>query len=68
MKRRVSVYLDHEIVEKAHSLGLNVYRIAENALKQAINRINGAYNKTEQISWCGRRDLNPGHRRGRPMS
>jgi len=54
--------LDHEIVEKAHSLGLNISRIAENALKQAINKINGANNKKENdskaIQWCGRRDLN----------
>ena len=62
MKRRVSVYLDHEIVEKAHDLGLNISRIAENALKQAINRINGAYSKKEDVSkpifWWAGPDLN----------
>ena len=62
MKRRVSVYLDHEIVEKAHSLGLNISRIAENALKQAINRIDGANSKKETISktnlWWAGPDLN----------
>ena len=62
MKRRVNVYLDHEIVEKAHSLGLNISRIAENALKQAINRINEAYSKKEDVSksifWWAGPDLN----------
>ena len=45
MKKRVNIYLYRELVEKAHSLGLNISRIAENALKQATNRINGANNK-----------------------
>jgi len=57
MKKRVNIYLDRETVEKAHSLGLNISRIAENALKEAINGINGACNKKEGNSktnvWCG---------------
>jgi len=67
MKKRVNIYLDRKIVEKAHSLGLNISRIAENALKQAINQINGAYNKKETNSktnqWWGRPDLNRGPER-----
>ena len=62
MKKRVNIYLDAEIVEKAHNLGLNISRIAENALKQAINRINGAYSKKETNSnlnrWWAGPDLN----------
>ena len=61
MKKRVNIYLDRELVEKAHSLGLNISRIAENALKQAINRIDGANSKKETISktnlWWGRPEL-----------
>jgi len=45
MKKRVNIYLYRELVEKAHSLGLNISRIAENALKQATNRIDGQTTK-----------------------
>ena len=47
MKRWISVYLDHKIVEKAHSLGLNTSRICENALKETINRIPDQKSETE---------------------
>ena len=33
-----------------------------------INLVLSLVSKTEFIFWCGRRDLNPGHRRGRPTS
>jgi post-segregation antitoxin (ccd killing protein) len=40
-KTRTSVYLDGELVAKAHDLGLNVSKVAENALKDAIERMEG---------------------------
>jgi len=67
MKKHVNIYLYRELVEKARSLGLNISRIAENALKQTINGIDGTNNKKETNSktncWWGRPDLNRGPER-----
>ena len=38
-KRPVNLYLDVELVEKAKKLGLNISKISENALKEAIRRL-----------------------------
>ena len=38
-KTRTTLYLDAELVKNAHQLGLNVSKIAENALKDAIERM-----------------------------
>ena len=43
--RLTSMRIDSEILDKAHSLGLNVTKIAENALKDAINRMQDSYRK-----------------------
>ena len=69
-----SIRINEDVLREAKALGLNVSKIAENALKEAIRRLKGEYSKTDSNSsssnkvWCGRRDLNPGRRRGRPMS
>ncbi len=34
-----TIRIDSEVLEKAHDLGLNVSKIAENALKDAIDRM-----------------------------
>jgi post-segregation antitoxin (ccd killing protein) len=31
--------IDEELIEKAHDLGLNVSRISENAIKEAIEKM-----------------------------
>ncbi|GEM_PF-1927257 len=41
LKRRVSINLTPEVLEKARKLGLNISRICEEALKQEIERILG---------------------------
>ena len=42
-KRKITtIRIDQEILAKAHDLGLNVSKIAENALKDAINRMEGS--------------------------
>ena len=38
-----TIRIDSEILDKAHNLGLNVSKVAENALKDAINRLEGTY-------------------------
>ena len=80
-KAQVQITLTPESVNKARRLGLNISRIAQNALDEAITRIqtpvpqtetNGGYTDTRSVSpqldWCGRRDLNPGYRLGKPKS
>jgi post-segregation antitoxin (ccd killing protein) len=80
-KVRTNITIDPEVLKKARELGLNVSKISENALKEYIRRLEGSSQQTEtnggyvdtrsvshQQDWCGRRDLNPGYRLGRPMS
>ena len=75
MKRRINITIEAQVVEKAHELGLNVSKTCENALKEAIRRletpvpqteINGGHiDSQEAVSnakWCSGRDLNPGRR------
>jgi integrase len=74
MGRKVNtcVYLNREIVEAARRLGLNVSRVAGNALAEAVGRLAG----TERAAGLGGgslnyvegrgRDLNPGARLHRP--
>ncbi len=80
-KVKVNLTISKEIVEKAKKIGLNISQFCENALKDAIERLEqpkteangngpflseGSFGK--ESSWCGRRDLNPGRQRGRLMS
>jgi post-segregation antitoxin (ccd killing protein) len=44
-KRLTTMRLDEDLIRKAHDLGLNVSKISENALKDAISRMQGS--KTE---------------------
>ncbi len=73
-KKSVMVYLDPEVVSEARELGLNISKVCENALREAMRRLKGEYFKTEpnsssvNVEECGRRDLNPGRWLGRPMS
>jgi len=75
-KINASVYMDAEIIRKARELGLNISKTCENALKEAIKRLerSDCENNNENCPsdssnnvWCGRRDLNPGRQRGRLM-
>ena len=40
-KKNVMIYLDPKVVKEARELGLNISRISENALKEAIRRLKG---------------------------
>jgi hypothetical protein len=67
------LYIDREVLEKAHSIGLNVSKVAENSLMDAIARLNGSkqevvFKNTLVPDVEGRgRDLNPGARLHRPI-
>ena len=41
-RKTTSMRLDPDLVRKAHDLGLNVTKVCENALKDAIRRMEGA--------------------------
>ena len=50
MKKRVSIYIDAELIKTAHELGLNVSKVCENALKEAIERLTQTNIKTNPKS------------------
>jgi len=45
-KKNVMVYLDPKVVKEARELGLNISKVCENALKEAIRRLKGENPKT----------------------
>ena len=67
------LYIDKEVLEKANLLSLNVSRVAENGLVDAIARLGGPGRETGLMDTSdpveeGRgRDLNPGARLHRPI-
>ena len=72
-KVNACVYLDSGILEKAKEVGLNVSKVSENALVNAIGRLTGAVTgkglaSGPPRSFEGRgRDSNPGARLHRPI-
>lgn len=38
-KKITTMRIDEELIKKAHDLGLNVSKISENAIKEAIERM-----------------------------
>ena len=51
-----SIYIDREVLEKAKDLGLNISRICERALRDAIRRLETSLDKrteTDGGSSCG---------------
>ena len=42
MKRRTTLYLEEGLVEKAKEVGLNISKVCENALKDAIKKMSGS--------------------------
>ena len=49
-KKNVMLYLDPEVVRKAKELGLNLSKVCENALKEAIRRLEGSDLQTSSFS------------------
>jgi hypothetical protein len=60
------LYIDKELIEKSEKLGFNLSKTFENHSKQLItqfstcNSWNNVDSTIKNVSWCGRRDLNPG--------
>ncbi len=77
-KKTVSLYLSKNIVERARNHNVNLSRVTENALNNILSYLEPQTNKSspflsevsfpKESSWCGRRDLNPGTRLGKPGS
>ena len=67
------LYIDKRVLEKARAIGLNVSKVSENSLIEAIGRLGGSKPETgvrkPLVSdlWGRGRDLNPGARLHRPM-
>ena len=70
-KKSTCLYLDPQIVGTAKRMGLNVSKVSENALKEAIERLSGSKLENSlngQARVEGRdRDLNPGAGLHRPV-
>ena len=49
-KQKVTINLDPEVVRKARELGLNISKIAENALKEYIKRLESSDLETSGFS------------------
>ena len=49
-KQKVTINLDPEVVRKARELGLNISKIAENALKEYIKRLESSDLQTSSFS------------------
>jgi post-segregation antitoxin (ccd killing protein) len=47
MKKKVSILLDKEILERAHELGINISKVCENTLKLYIQAIEQARKKEQ---------------------
>ena len=65
-KTRTNITVDPDVLRKAHELGLNVSKVCENALKDAIRRLeqptiqtetNGGYIDARSVSFEDRRSL-----------
>jgi hypothetical protein len=65
-KGNLVLYIDKDLVEKSKSLGFNLSKNFENHLKQLMtqfstcNSVDNVDSTSENVNWCGRRDLNPG--------
>ena len=47
MKKKVSISIDKEILEKAHELGINISKVCENSLRFYIQAIEQAKQKEQ---------------------
>lgn len=64
-KKRILLHIDSETIQKAKGLGLNLSKVSENALKEAIRRMSEPKGETmhnggteNSAEWTGG-DLNP---------
>lgn len=71
-KKNCMVRIDAEVLKQAKEQGYNISKVCENALKQKLSKENreflGEASFKKKVLWCGRRDLNPSTRLGKPGS
>ncbi len=58
-KENVMIYLDPQVVKEARELGLNISKVSENALKEAIRRLKGENSQNKQDSLFSDRRAEP---------
>ena len=61
--KSVMIYLPTALVQESRHLGLNMSRISQNALTDAITKLDGSYRSPKDsvgVVWRARRDSNPG--------
>ena len=51
-KTNSTLYLDTQVIDLAHEMGLNISKTCENALKQAINRLQGTNSEIDSTQQC----------------
>jgi hypothetical protein len=65
------LYVDREVIKTAKKVGLNISKVSENALVEAISELTGTVPRTSLASpppgYREGRDLNPGARLHRPI-
>ena len=67
------LYIDKGVLETARQVGLNVSKVAENSLIEAVRRLSGQKSETglsgqpRLDEWGRGRELNPGDRLHRPI-
>ena len=47
MKKNIMIRIDADVAKKAKDLGLNISKVCENSLKQAVEVMEGMYGKRE---------------------
>ena len=71
-KTRINLTIDQDVLQTAKALGLNISKVCENCLKDAIRRLTQPITATDgngpflSEKECSGRDLNPGRRLERP--
>jgi hypothetical protein len=70
-KQNCTIRINAQILTQAKAAGINISKTAENALKQKLTPNNTFFGTAffqKKVFWCGRRDLNPSTRLGKPGS
>ena len=59
-KDYATIYVDPEVIKKAKELGLNISKTCENALKEAIRRLEGSNSQSSLETGSGSSQKNDG--------
>ena len=71
-RKTVGVTIRPKLLAQARDMKINLSKTLEKSLKQLIQAQNeqffGSAFSEKKVIWCGRRDLNPSSRLGKPTS